>query len=290
MHSTAIVGSSFSQHHLNHIGISPYEALVAYSQLGLTWIRLGCYWSEIETTPGNYRFDELDRLVAQCRTQDINIVMTVGMKAPRWPEFYIPRWLNKKPNDVSIESALFAFINKAIVHFKKQNHIRYWQVENEPLDPSGPHHWAIPFDTLAKEVALVRSLDRTRNIVINLWGNELTKRNLYPQVLRIADIVGVDLYPRVPGPLGYRGPSDSDEQLKYIFSNIKAAGKQVWISELQAEPWGLRTSCLPKHISENVQWVMQFVPDALWYWGYEYWYAQLLKGNSQYWEKVQKAI
>lgn len=286
MGAAPIIGSSFSQHHLNHIGISPHEALTTYSQLGLTWIRLGCYWNETEIIQGTYRFNELDTLVAQCKNQGISIVMTVGMKAPRWPEFYIPHWLKKKPHDAAIESPLFSFINKTIVHFKQQKHIRYWQVENEPLDPSGPHHWAIPFDTLAKEVALVRQLDSERSIIINLWGNELISRNLYPYTLRIADVVGIDLYPRVPGPLGYRGPQDSDERLRQIFLSLRAAGKQVWVSELQAEPWGLRASCLPEHITQNTQWAMQFKPDALWYWGYEYWYQRKLMGDESYWNAI----
>ncbi|MCR4326296.1 MAG: cellulase family glycosylhydrolase [Candidatus Roizmanbacteria bacterium] len=281
-----IIGSSFSQHHLNYKGISPREALEAYSQLGLSWIRLGCYWSETETTQGTYQFDELDGLVAQCKNKGINIVMTVGMKAPRWPEFYIPHWLNKTPNDDAIEPSLFSFISKTIAHFKKQKHIRYWQVENEPLDPSGPHHWVIPFDTLTKEVALVRKLDPDRKIIINCWGNALISRHYYPQILGIADVVGVDLYPRVPGPLGYHGPSDSNGRLRQAISSMKAAGKQVWISELQAEPWGLRTSCLPQHITENTQWAMQLKSDALWYWGYEYWYQRKLMGDESYWNAI----
>ncbi len=216
--------------------------------------------------------------------------MTIGMKAPRWPEFYIPRWLNKKPDDASIEPTLFAFISKTVTHFKKQKHIRYWQVENEPLDPSGPHRWVISFDRLAKEVDLVRHVDASRNIVINLWGNELTKRNLYPQAVRLADVIGIDLYPRVPGPMGYRGPLDSDDQLRHVIEYIKAVGKQWWISELQTEPWGLHKSCLPQHIIENTQWALQFAPDALWYWGYEYWYERHKKGDDAYWKIMQKAV
>lgn len=58
------------------------------------------------------------------------------MKAPRWPEYYFPSWVMDKTPEGAREYVL-QFIKTVIEKFKKYLCISAWQVENEPLDPSG---------------------------------------------------------------------------------------------------------------------------------------------------------
>lgn len=95
------LGASFSHPHLKFLGIDPLEAIKEFNKLGLKWIRLGSYWSESEKTEGKYSFSNLDPLVEFCEKNNIKVVLTVGMKAFRWPEYY---FLNGWKNKLVIES------------------------------------------------------------------------------------------------------------------------------------------------------------------------------------------
>lgn len=120
----SFIGASFSHPHLSNLKIPLSKALFAYKELGLPWIRLGCYWTEIEKTKGRYDFKIMEELLQTCMKLKLKVVMTVGMKAPRWPEYYLPLWmvtqLRLKKNEVissekkMISESLFLFIKQVI--------------------------------------------------------------------------------------------------------------------------------------------------------------------------------
>lgn len=299
-----IIGASFSHRHLNNLSLSVNDALKHFSALGLKNIRLSCYWSEIEKTQGQYDFSIIDNIVDICQKLKLQIVLTVGMKAMRYPEYYIPNWALDKiqikhstftyTNNL-FNNLLFAFIENTLWHFKNINSIKYWQIENEPFDPSGPSWWKSDYSILEKEISLVKNIDSSRPVIINLWGNELQNRKYYPQAKKLADIIGIDLYPKVSGKdkkgnLFFQGPKDPDDKIQEIINDIKKQNKKVWISELQAEPWVYPNSCQPQDIIINSQRVSNWNIDGIFYWGFEYWYQQKLLGNLNYWQAIQQTI
>jgi len=234
---------------------------------------LGCYWKEVEKSEGKFDFELEEKLLDSAQKLGFKVILVVGMKAPRWPEYYLPSWLEKKiklpkggifsPEQDFLEKKLTKYLKITIDRFKKYSAIKVWQVENEPLDPSGPYNWRISEEFLKKEAELVRFLDSSRPLLINLWGNELTLRDFYPYVAQIADIVGFDIYFR------YFPPLDPEEKIKEI---IKSIGKPVWITELQAEPWEPGEivtkkknppSCLPQHIAQNYYRVESWEAEAV---------------------------
>ncbi len=123
------IGASFSHTHLKSLGIAPLEALKAFKKLGLTWIRLGCYWNEIENKKGVFNFSKILPLVEYCEKNNINILMTIGMKAPRWPEYYLPEWLLsktkiRKASTLSTDNSFLftnttSFVNNCVKKLKK---------------------------------------------------------------------------------------------------------------------------------------------------------------------------
>ncbi len=292
-----LLGVSFSHIYLwqHHIPIE--VAFEHYIQLGFKLIRISLYWSEIEKIKGVYDFSAIDKLLEKCKQYDRKVILTVGMKAPRWPEYYFPDWILEKQthpipkyitkdNKPLIEN-LFLFIQHAITHLKTNREIIYWQVENEPLDESGPKGLIIDEELLKKEVDFVRNMD-SRPILITVWGNELSKRNNISTILSMADIVGLDFYPKVPvktwfNRVIYKGPSDSNKKLISVIRQIKDAGKKVFISELQAEPWGQKESCTADQVIQNIKWAKQYETDGILLWGFEYWVSEKLKGRNEYW-------
>ncbi len=256
------VGLTFSPGEAAYRNLPWQSAFDAALDVSPSLVRLGAYWSEIETAPGHYDFTTLDWLLDRATARGQPVLLTVGMKAPRWPEYYLPAWLSsveqsygaRVSDSAPIRSATLAFVRATLEHVRERSVVAAWQVENEPLDPSGPHAWRIGSDFLAQEVALVRSLDeRRRPIVVTMFVEtqpfaawpparaEIVARAI--EVLVVADVLGLDVYPsrsvRVAGvDLTMTWPS-------WIWSGIltevralaTTGGKDAWIVEAQAEPW-----------------------------------------------------
>ncbi len=307
------IGASFSHRHLKSLNLDPLAAIKDFKKLGLTWVRLGCYWDESEKEPGKFSFTELDPIIKFCETEGINIALTVGMKAPRYPEYYIPKWVEKQlvlhrlssiksENKILLKTVL-EYVKQTIKHFKSNKAIKVWQVENEPLDSSGEKWWRITPEFLQSEVESVRELDPKRKILINLWGNELSKRGLYKEAMKLADIIGFDIYLRHPIFLffnafnRYIGPLDSKKTIQRIFGEIKSEGKEVWLAELQEEPWEVGElttkkenppSFLPKHLLQNLEYGQSLNPSVILLWGFEWWYYRKIKDDLRYWNEALK--
>ncbi len=90
------LGTTFSQLQCRYIGLDYRAAFQDICQIGLDRIRLCAYWNEIETQPGLYDFSILDWLLAEADRNQIEVVLAVGMKVPRWTEFYFPQWVSDR--------------------------------------------------------------------------------------------------------------------------------------------------------------------------------------------------
>lgn len=302
------IGASFSHRHLKNMGLDPLKAIVEFKKLNLKWIRVGIYWDEVEKIKAKFDFSNTDSLLTFCEKNSLQVVLTIGMKAPRWPEYYLPSWVKPKiprfgkiKDSQEVAKNVKLFIEKTINHYKNHQSIKIWQIENEPLDNSGEKWWKIDFDLLASEVQLVKKLDKNRKTLINLWGNELTKRKVYKKAVQIADIVGFDLYAKHPIPYlkwfnRYIGPMDSDKKIQNVVNEINDQEKEFWITELQAEPWEpneLTTksenppSFMPNQFEKNLKWGKNFNPKVILLWGFEYWYWRKTLGDLRYWNKAK---
>lgn len=290
-----ISGTTFTHRQANWLDLDSDKVFEDLLSCDFDIIRLGCYWSDIEKEKGTYDFAEIVKLLALCERKGQKVLLTVGMKAPRWPEFYFPEWISQKDPE-QVETEVLAFIQKGIDKLSRFSCIRYWQVENEPLDPSGPSNLKISEELLKKEVALVRSLD-SRPIVVTVWGNALTKRNSFTIAETLADIVGIDLYYKTPfWKSFYKGPWDNDRAIAQV---ITKCSKPVWITELQAEPWERHgkefTSSTPESITvalleKNIERADRLEPEALFLWGYEYWMYRRNVGDTGYLDVVKKRL
>lgn len=295
-----LIGTTFSHRQAAYLELNALDALNKTIDMGFDYIRLGSYWLEIEVEPGKYDLANLKQQLTLCEQKNQKVVLTVGAKAPRWPEFYIPSFYGSLES-YNTQQAVLEFVEFVVVELKEFSCITHWQVENEPLDPVWPEQLIVSDQLLYKEVALVRSLD-DRPVVLNAWGNDLSSRGVVQGLADQADIIGVDLYYKQYflssfGSPYYRGPSDSDFALKNMFSKLE---KPVWVIELQAEPWEKDEAAFkseqPRSISvkkmeKNFARATALNVEAIFLWGCEYWLwrAQNLNDTS-YLELVQSLI
>ena len=294
-------------------GIS-YSPVFAKS-LGLDWqkayldildglevkkIRLASYWTQVEKEKGVYDFSETDWLLNEARKRNVKVILTFGIKVPRWPECFIPSdYMNDKTER---ERALLQYEYALIERYKKYENIEMWQAENEPFLPFGdcPAD-AIDGDLVSREVAQAKMLDPTRPVMVTDSG----ELSLWYQAAKRADVFGTTLYRTIYKPqLGYfnypLGPNFF--RTKALFIKIFANQKNIIISELQGEPWGPKwlnemsleeqyKSMSPQKLTDIAEYARKTNFSESYLWGAEWWYwLKTQKGNSDMWNTAKKII
>jgi len=295
--------------------------------LGLHPVRLSAFWDEVDRRG----FDDLDWLVEQAAGAGSELVLTVGMKAQGWPEFYIPRRLQPEAGlrtDVAAASAglrteAMQFVAATVERYRNQNAVAVWQVENEPLNPSGPRRWWIGSEFVAEEIATVRRLDPHRPIALNVFsrfntwldiasirhGLDLSRllgssaRRPEAEALTLLgrdDILGLDVYRRI----GYRRfgrrvvtrSRHWQSNAARWAARAAAEGKRAWVLEAQAEPWepplrGNRRprSCRPEDIAATVGGLWNAGCATVLLWGVEHCLARDADGDGSWLAAVQDA-
>ena len=321
------IGTTFSAKQCLYLRVNAKKTCKEILKTKFDLVRLAAYWDELEPQEGIYDFSSLDWQVAQARSQQIPIVLTVGMKAPRWPEYFIPPWVLKHLRlrtgaDISKNAYLrrqtLRFIEAVVRRYRDEGTIHYWQVENEPLDRTGPGYWWIGPAFLKQEVALVRRLDpRGRPLLITTvtYPNPFLRRLMYlfmqhdtiDEALRLGDILGVNVYP-VVGHRWFLKKSyywtTSKERNEY-FSSILArptrGKKPVWVTELQAEPWEPNQLVYtgqeqpptgnPGTIQQNIQELRALGITTILLWGAEYWqFRETRYQDSHWWDEVRRLL
>jgi hypothetical protein len=321
------VGVTFSPREATYRNLPWQEAFNAALDASPALMRVGVYWNEVEATRGTYDFSTVDWLLDQASLRHQRVLLTVGMKAPRWPEYYLPEWLASRvavprrgvvSDDAQVRTATRALLTATVEHLRDRPMVAAWQVENEPLDAAGPHLWRIDADFLAEEIALVRSLDTAhqRPIVVNTFVDTqpgvllpATRSAVWSrarQALATADVLGLDVYPsrtlRVFGAeLTVRWPA-------WIWSGLlgqlhelaSSQHKDAWIVEVQAEPWMSTGGRLPPPAwpgavvaPSSVEGVVGRL-EAVGYrtillWGVEHWEAQRSHGQDSSWWSAASA-
>lgn len=283
------LGATFSHREIRSLKLDLPSSFQTTLDINFDILRLGVYWDESEPKRGNYDFSVIKSLLTQCDQAGQPVVISVGMKAPRWPEYYVPKWLHIDRPEAG-KRELLKFISASIKVLKTHNSIIAWQIENEPLDGSGPNKWRIPFDLLADEVAHIRKLD-SRPIHINIWGDNITRTGEYDKAAKLADTVGIDLYYKQPAARGsYHGPNFRTWQFIWWRWQQQRKGlyRPLWVTELQAEPWEHSNSAKftpdppsinPELLIQNLKNAQKLKPEVILFWGLEYWLWRAKQGN-----------
>ena len=274
--------------------------LAILEDLGVRHIKLMTQWDYVEDKKGVFYFDDIDWQIQEAQKHNANIIYVVGMKSGRWPECHLPNWVDGMTRQEQQDS-LLKYLETAVTRYKNNKSIIAWQVENEPLFNFGECPW-YDKNFLKKEVALVKSLDNTRPVIISDSGEQ----SLWLSAAKIGDMVGVTMYRKLwfgqPSGIGFYAtfpiPSSYYYQraqlVKYLF------GKKVIGVELQAEPWAYKkyhdvslkeqekTMSLDQFKS-NVNYAKSTGFDTFYFWGTEWWYW--LKENQnrpEIWNEARK--
>ncbi len=294
--SEAKFGVTFSLRYARDIGLDWKEVYLAmFDDLKIKKVRIPVYWDSVENEEGKFEFSDLDWQIEQARKRDVELILVVGQKVPRWPECYIPEYL--KNNDVKRKENLLKFIEVVVSRYKDNKAIHYWQVENEPFLKFGECP-EFDVDLLDREIALVKKIDPSRKIIITDSGELST----WIPAAKRADLFGTTMYRNVyKEGFGYYvypiGPRFF--HLKYWLIKFLVKQENAIVVELQAEPWiaGWTTSqpleeqfksMNNSKLLENVTFAKQVGFPEIYLWGVEWWYwLKNTQNHPELWETAK---
>ncbi len=315
------VGTSFSPHRCSWFGISAQMTFGQVLELRLGLVRVSAYWDEIRREG----YAGLDWLIDVAKAARQPILLTVGMKAIQWPEFYIPpdvrpdvHQAGKVGSDPDFSKEVLAFVSKTVGRYRDRAEIVAWQVENEPFNRSGPRRWWIDQNLVRSEIEVVRALD-ARPIVVNAFThfdllvdfagrprrglfdiNGLVPEKAILELLGASDVLGLDVYPAVATQvLGRsivrRASRDWAEAAGRWLRKAKGQGNDAWIIECQAEPFESPLDRLanPRSFApEDVGAVSDRLVSAgfttVLLWGCEYWFWRAAAGDRRWLEAAKR--
>ena len=292
-------GATYSSFYAERFGLDPKEVYLAlFDDLGIKNIRLPAYWNEIEPAQGRYNFSRLDWQIQEARRRNVEVILAVGRKLPRWPECHIPDWAERL-DEAEQNKQLLRYIEVVVNRYKKSSAVKTWQVENEPFLAFGE---CPPFskEFLDAEIELVRSLDG-RPIMVTDSG----ELSFWVPAARRSDIFGSTLYRVIwnewLGTFTYPLPP-SFFRLKRGFINLVLGDKPAVIIELQGESWAKRMtyeiSVDEQYVSMNPEvfrGVLAYAArsgfDTFYFWGVEWWYwLKEVENKPEMWEIAKEAI
>jgi hypothetical protein len=288
------VGFTFSQQQSSYLDLDYRDTYQSLIRLKPSVVRLAAYWNKVEAIRGTYDFSSLDWLVEHT-PPPTRVVLSFGTKAPRWPEYFIPAWLeqaNQLPNNASVsddpdfQTALFRYVRAVVEHFRDSPVVAYWQGENEPIVVTAfvPTNPILQLPPLDRPVA-----ERVQAI---LGQADIVGLDVY--AVRGRSVLGRDVFVRWPAFVW-------QPQLRSLQHDIESAGKQVWITELQAEPWLVtrvvyldrlpRAEIVPGETSFVLAQMRANGFRSALLWGAEYWYMRLQRfGDDRWWSAARRLI
>lgn len=328
---STLLGLSFRPLQAEALGLNPELTLRSILAHPFQVLRLAAYWSRLEPSPGRFDPAELDRQLDAAESAGKQVIVGVGaLKNFGYPEFFVPHHqlpvplregsLVRPSDQPRLLAAAIEFVTRIVERYRDRQSILAWQVEHEAVDPLGVEHsWRLSEAFVAAEVGAVRQADPRRPVLMNgflpisiavgvqQWWRTRDQGDSLAVAQRLADIVGVDYYPRhalatLVGRTAYLDGGRSPWRRRRLEKLIEAAasdGRRLMISEGQAEPWEAVTmppnphgramhSCPPERLIENYNACVRQSRAAghnlyaYLFWGAEYWVLRELTGDPSY--------
>lgn len=330
------IGISFRPRQCEDFGLDPDETLQTLLAFPFELIRLAAYWDRVEPAPGMFDPSELDRQLAAAERAGKQVIVCLGgVKSFGYPEYFVPAHRLDAPlpegrliHDKSLLEATIGQLTRLVARYAGRESIVAWQVEHEAVDPLGlEHSWRLADTFVRSEVAAVRSADPTRPILLNgflptstavaahQWWRTRDQGDSIAVAERLADIVGVDHYPRhalaAAGSWSayLDGATSAVAALRRrrLLGRLAASGQRLMVTEGQAEPWESVTvppspdgrtpySCSPERMLRSYRdwrrWAHRSGVELGGYlfWGAEYWVMRDRNGDPGYLDAFARVL
>ena len=301
-----VIGTSFVADYAESFGLDPNETLEAiFKDLGINQIRLVSYWKEIEPSPDNYDFSQLDKQFALANKYGVKVSLAIGLRQPRWPECHEPKWITINSKTQAIwEPHLFEYMKVVVDRYKENSALSTYELENEFFMEVFGECQDFTRERLVKEFQMVKQWDPKHPIIISRSNNWVgipvraptPDRFAISVYKRVWDAAITKRYFEYPLPPWFYAALAGSEELW--------SGKDMIIHELQAEPWApdfkqiteipveeqfksMNAERMKKRIEYGKDTGMRTID----LWGAEWWYwLKVKKGDPSVWDVVKNAV
>ncbi len=295
-------GMSFNTMYARELGLDwkqTYDALL--DEMKVRHLRLAAHWPMIEPVKDSYNFEELDYQVQKAEAVGATVVLAVGRRLPRWPECHVPTWAREQSWE-NQKAEIIDYMTVVVNRYKDNPAIIMWQVENEPYLSlfAFEHCGALDEKFLEQEIALIKSLDSVRPVLVTDSGNLGTWKGAYSH----GDAFGTSVYVHFWNPeLGqfrtFLPPWFYRAKEKVIA--LRYGEKPTYLIELSAEPWLVApvtevpldvqfTRMDVEKFNDILEYARDTRYDTQYLWGGEWWYWLLLKDKPAMWERGKEVF
>ncbi len=230
------------------------------------------------------------------------VILTVGARNFLYPELHAPAWAGPRQQPelgaVQQASSYRLYFDATLLRYRDSPLLYAWQVENEPLDYVVNNFTGedqITPQQLQWEVDEVHSVDPAHRVVTttyNAWNVIVDWMQMktppllgalhgYPSghpedALDIADALGLDIYvDGSPTPLRFTTvalrTSWKAETIRFWADLAAARGKEVWLTEMQAQPWSGQAGFTPSDLVATAATYRGDPLKVVLLWGVETW-------------------
>lgn len=236
-------GVAFDPYYAEYLGLNWQKTYLSLlDEVGVDHLRLVAFWNAVEPEDDRFDFERLDFQVREAEKRGVKLIIGIGRRLPRWPECHEPKWAQNQSSKIKNQK-LLEYLERVVNRYKGNSSLEFWQVENEPYvwffgECPGPDEQLIK-----REMELIKGLDPAHPIVLTESGELST----WFKISRLADYVGISMYEVIyddgksiiPIP-GYRRYPLPQEYYRIKANFYKRLGwvKEIFVTELQAEPWG----------------------------------------------------
>ena len=285
-----VYGATFSPGYAQYLGLNADEVYLAMlDELHLRQIRIPVHWNDIQWEANGERFWDVDWLMDEAAKRNVQVILVIGNKVPRWPECYTPGW-TADLSEADYEQALLDYVDLIVTRYRTHPALERWQVENESLFTFGDCP-KLDYKLLRREVAHVRALDNEHPIQLTVSGEQ----QLWVSVASDADILGTSMYRKVALPNGWPFTFPIPARL-YTLQTLSVALllDKVVISELQVEPWLVKDYreysidqaaelFTPRQLAAYLSYARSSGLNEISLWGVEWWYYLKQNGRPELW-------
>jgi len=293
-------GTAFDPYYAEYLGLDWQRTYLSLlDEVGVDHLRLVAFWDAVEPEDNQLNFERLDFQVEEAEKRGVKLIIAIGRRLPRWPECHVPAWakgLSEEEQQMGVLELLPWIVNR----YKESSSLEFWQVENEPYVWFFGECPGANEQFVRQEMELVKSLDPHHPILLTESGELST----WFKISRLGDYVGVSMYEVIyDGTFFHRYQHYFFPQEYYrIKANFyKRLGwvEEIFVSELQAEPWGPKPlpemtleeqylSFNPDLFRHNLRFARSSGFSRFYLWGAEWWiYAREKLGVPDFVEEAK---
>ncbi len=293
-------GLSYNVPYVRELGLDENKVFDAFlNELGVRDLRMSAHWTLIEPKKDSFDFSWMDRDIKKAEQSGAKVIFGVGRRLPRWPECHVPPWAQEMDWE-SQKAEIREYITAVVLRYKNSSAITHWQVENEPYLGLFAHEHCGDLDEtfLEEEIALVKSLDPSRPVLVTDSGNLGTWQGAYTH----GDAFGTSVYVYFWNPELGQFKTILPPWFYRVKENILGlifGEKETFLIELSLEPWLLEpVTVVPVEVqysrmdaqkfNEIIEYAQETRYSTQYLWGGEWWYWLKDKGHSEMWERGVK--